>query len=271
MSRTTETDSDFKDLESQSSRYLLEAMNAQDQTVPLAIKRCIDAIEIVVENIVDRLKAGGRLFYIGSGSSGRLGVLDAAECPPTFGVSSELVQAVIAGGDAAIRKAVEFAEDDREQGWKDLQARHLSNKDFLIGISASGSTPYVLGAIQQARAAGVATAGISCNENSELSSCVEYPIDIVVGPEFITGSTRLKSGSAQKMVLNMISTAVMIRLGHVQGNHMIDMQLTNEKLIERGTRFVMQATKLEQDVARKLLLKHGSVRKALDHFYKKNS
>ena len=214
----------------------------------------------------DKMKEGGRLFYMGSGTSGRLGIVDASECPPTFGVDHGRVIGIIAGGDAAIRKAQEFAEDDREQGWKDLIEHNISNKDVVIGITASGTTPYVLGAIAKCKSEGILTGGITCNAGSPLALEADLPIVAVVGPEFVTGSTRMKAGTAQKLILNMISTSVMIRLGHVRGNKMVDMQLSNNKLVERGTRMISEATGLAEKEANALLLKYGSVRNAIDHY-----
>lgn len=261
--KTTESASLITDLTALSTLALLEGINAQDQTVPQAIQRVLPQIEAVVNAVHSRMAAGGRLFYIGSGTSGRLGIVDASECPPTYGVPHGWVVGIIAGGDAAIRKAVEGAEDDTEQGWRDLLAHDISPKDFVLGITASGTTPYVLGAIQAARAHGIATGGLTCNAQSPLSAAVEFPIEVVVGPEFVTGSTRMKAGTAQKLVLNMISTAVMIRLGRVRGNKMVDMQLSNQKLVERGTRMIAAESGLPEDQARALLLQHGSVRAAL--------
>jgi N-acetylmuramic acid 6-phosphate etherase len=210
------------------------------------------------------MDAGGRLFYTGAGTSGRLGIVDASECPPTYGVPQGLVIGIMAGGDKAIRKAVEFAEDDAEQGWKDLLEYDISDKDVLIGIAASGRTPYVIGSIQHARANGLVTGCITCNANSRLAEVAEYPIEVVVGPEFVTGSTRMKSGTAQKLVLNMISTTAMVKLGKVRGNKMVDMQLSNEKLVDRGTKMIMHELGVDYETANKLLLTHGSVRKAVD-------
>ena len=213
--------------------------------------------------VVKKLKAGGRLFYIGAGTSGRLGIVDASECPPTFGVEDGLVIGIMAGGDKAIRKAAEFAEDDLEQGWRDLTEFQISEKDVLIGLAASGRTPYVIGAIETARKNGLITGCITCNSNTKLAEVTEYPVEVVVGPEFVTGSTRMKAGTAQKLVLNMISTATMIQLGRIRGNKMVDMQLTNNKLVKRGTQMIMEELKVDQKLAQELLLKYGSVRKAL--------
>ena len=243
---------------------LLTNINKEDATVPLAIAKVIPAIEALIERTVERMKVGGRLFYTGAGTSGRLGIVDASECPPTYGVPHGLVIGIMAGGDQAIRKSVEFAEDDAEQGWKDLQAYDINEKDVVIGIAASGRTPYVIGAVQQARENGLLTGCITCNLNSKLAEAAEYPVEVVVGPEFVTGSTRMKSGTAQKLVLNMISTTVMIKLGKVKGNKMVDMQLSNEKLVDRGTRMIMQELGVGYEEANKLLLEHGSVRKAVD-------
>ncbi|MFN3874385.1 MAG: N-acetylmuramic acid 6-phosphate etherase, partial [Flavobacteriales bacterium] len=241
MPRITESESRHTDLEKQSTRALLEAINGEDRTVPDAVAACIPAIEPLVEAIAERMRRGGRLFYIGAGTSGRLGIVDASECPPTFGVPHGLVVGLIAGGDGAIRKAVEFAEDDREQGFKDLQEHAVGPDDVVIGIAASGSTPYVLGALERCNAEGILTGCITCNPGSPVAMAAKHPIVAVVGPEFVTGSTRMKSGTAQKLILNMISTALMIRLGRVKGNRMVDMQLSNNKLIDRGTRMVMDA------------------------------
>ena len=262
--KTTETPSLYDSLEHMSTRELLENMNREDQKVPQIIAGILPHIEAAIEKIYAQMKQGGRLFYIGSGTSGRLGIVDASECPPTYGVPHGWVVGIIAGGDTAIRKAVEFAEDDTLQGWKDLQAYEINTGDFLIGITASGTTPYVLGAVQAARENGIPTGGITCNADAPLSALVEYPIEAVVGPEFVTGSTRMKAGTAQKLILNLISTSVMIRLGRVKGNKMVDMQLSNQKLVDRGTRMVMEATGLDAETAQALLEEHGSVRKAVE-------
>ena len=263
---TTERDSHYNQLENMVVDELLRNINREDQTVPLAVERAIPQITRLVEAIVPRMRAGGRLFYMGAGTSGRLGIVDASECPPTFGVEHGLVVGLIAGGDAAIRKAVEFAEDDLEQGWLDLQAYHIGEQDVVIGIAASGRTPYVIGALKACREKNILTGCITCNEQSAVAEACDLPVEVVVGPEFVTGSTRMKSGTAQKLVLNMISTAVMIQLGRVKGNKMVDMQLSNNKLIDRGTRMVMEQTGLSAADAENYLREHGSVRKAVDAF-----
>ncbi len=264
MKKTTESTSLYTDLDKMSVHELLTSINREDQKVALAVEKEIPAIERFVSAAAEKMQNGGRLFYIGAGTSGRLGIVDASECPPTFGVPHDLVIGLMAGGDSAMRKAVEFAEDDREQAWKDLSAYYISNKDVLVGIAASGTTPYVLGGLQDAQKHGVITAGISCNPGSPLSELADYPITPEVGPEFVTGSTRMKSGTAQKLVLNMISTALMIRLGRVKGNKMVDMQLSNHKLIDRGVRMIMEHLPVEYDKAKSLLEKYGSVRSVLD-------
>jgi len=244
---------------------LLHGMNNEDKTVPLAVEKVIPAIEKLVNIIVDKISAGGRLFYIGAGTSGRLGVLDASECPPTYGVPFDMIIGIIAGGDKAIRRAVENAEDDKEQAWKDLLEFNISDRDVLLGIAASGSTPYVIGGLNTANAHGLITACLVCNEGSAVAKEAQIPIEVVVGPEFVTGSTRMKSGTAQKLVLNMISTAVMIRLGRVKGNKMFDMQLTNTKLVGRALNMIIEATNLDKETAQKLLNQYGSVRKAVEN------
>ncbi|WP_435577820.1 N-acetylmuramic acid 6-phosphate etherase [Gilvibacter sp.] len=261
--KTTESDSLYNDLELKSTRELLEGINTEDHKVPQIISGILPAIEAVVEQTVTRLRDGGRLFYLGAGTSGRLGIVDASECPPTFGVPHEMVIGLIAGGDQAIRKAVEFAEDDSAQGWKDLQDFQVDAKDMVIGIAASGTTPYVIGALEQCNTNNIATGCITCNAESPLAKTAKYPIVAVVGPEFVTGSSRMKAGTAQKLILNMITTATMIRLGRVKGNKMVDMQLSNDKLVERGTRMIVEATGLPESEAREQLLKHQSVRDAL--------
>jgi N-acetylmuramic acid 6-phosphate etherase len=261
---TTESASHFNNLEKMSVHELLTNINNEDKTVPYAVEKAIPQIEQLIVQIVDRMKKGGRLFYIGAGTSGRLGVVDASECPPTFGVPFDMVIGLIAGGDTAIRKAVEFAEDNWEQAWKDLQAYNITDKDAVIGIAASGRTPYVIGGVRTARENGILTGCITCNTGSKLAEAAEFPIEVVVGPEFVTGSTRMKSGTAQKLVLNMISTSVMIQLGKVRGNKMVDMQLSNEKLVDRGVKMVMDELQIDQQKASQLLQQHGSVRKAVD-------
>lgn len=264
--KTTEHASNYDKLEQMSVADLLANINREDQTVAVAVQRALPQIERLATTVSKHLKEGGRLFYIGAGTSGRLGIVDASECPPTFGVSHDLVIGMMAGGDSAMRKAVEFAEDDREQGWKDLKAFDINKKDVVIGIAASGTTPYVIGALEQCNKEGIATGCITCNEGSPLALTAKFPVVVVVGPEFVTGSTRMKAGTAQKLVLNMISTAAMIQLGRVKGNRMVDMQLSNNKLVDRGTRMVMEALDLKEDEAEYLLTKHGSVRKAIEAY-----
>jgi N-acetylmuramic acid 6-phosphate etherase len=271
VKRITESESHYSNLEEQSLHELLENINREDQTVPQAIAQAIPQIEALTQQVVQKLKAGGRLFYMGAGTSGRLGIVDASECPPTFGVEHGLVIGLIAGGDKAIRKAVEFAEDDRNQGWLDLQEYMIGKNDVVIGIAASGSTPYVIGALEKCNAEGIATGCITCNPDSPLAAVAQFPVVAVVGPEFVTGSTRMKSGTAQKLILNMISTATMIQLGRVKGNRMVDMQLSNNKLIDRGTRMVMEATGLEYEAAARLLQDEGSVRKAVERFMRETA
>ncbi|MCI4667510.1 MAG: N-acetylmuramic acid 6-phosphate etherase [Bacteroidia bacterium] len=264
IKKTTETSSLYNELEKMSTLDLLRNINREDHKVPEVIARILPQIERVVEAVYEKMKEGGRLFYMGSGTSGRLGVVDASECPPTFGVPHGWVIGLISGGDSAIRKAVEFAEDSREMGWSDLQAHKANAGDFVIGITASGTTPYVLGAMEKAREHGIQTAGITCNEGAPLSEAVDFPIVAVVGPEFVTGSTRMKAGTAQKLILNMISTSVMIKLGRVKGNKMVDMQLANNKLVDRGTRMLVEELGLPYEEAKELLLEHGSVRLAIE-------
>jgi N-acetylmuramic acid 6-phosphate etherase len=260
----TESSSSYNDLEKMSVGDLLMNINKEDKSVPLAVEKVLPQIEKLVDEVVRKLSDGGRLFYIGAGTSGRLGILDASEIPPTYGMPHGKVIGIIAGGDTAIRKAVENAEDDERQAWKDLQAFSITDKDFLVGIAASGRTPYVIGGLRDARANGVRTGCIVCNAGSEVAKNADFPVEVVVGPEFVTGSTRMKSGTAQKLVLNMISTTAMIKLGRVKGNKMVDMQLTNNKLVNRGTRMVMEELGISQNEAEQLLLKHGSVRKAVE-------
>lgn len=268
FTKTTESDSKYAALEKMSVNELLLNINAEDKTVPHAVEKVIPKIEKLVTQIVERLKSGGRLFYMGAGTSGRLGIVDASECPPTFGVEHGVVVGLIAGGDSAIRKAVEFAEDDTEQGWKDLQAYQITNKDVVIGIAASGTTPYVIEALKKCNENNIVTGAITCNQQSPLALTAKFPIEIVVGPEFVTGSTRMKSGTAQKLVLNMISTSVMIQLGRVKGNKMVDMQLSNNKLIDRGARMIANELNIDFEQASNLLEKYGSVRKAVEHYKK---
>lgn len=264
MTRITESESNYQNLEKMSVEELLGNINTEDKTVAIAVEKCIPQIEVFVNACVEKMKLGGRLFYIGAGTSGRLGIVDASECPPTFGVPHGMVVGLMAGGDSAIRKAVEFAEDDREQAWKDLQEHAIGKEDCVVGIAASGTTPYVVGALEKCNANEIITACITCNPDSPVSKFAKFPIVAVVGPEFITGSTRMKSGTAQKLILNMISTSIMIQLGRIKGNRMVDMQLSNNKLIDRGTKMVMDATKLSYEDANELLKKFGSVRKAID-------
>lgn len=270
MKKTTEASSYYDSLEKMSTIDLLTNINNEDKTVPLAIEKELNNIEAFVNAAYERMSIGGRLFYIGAGTSGRLGIVDASECPPTYGVPFDLVNGIIAGGDSAIRKAVEFAEDDVEQGWKDLVQCGIKKGDVLVGIAASGTTPYVLGAINQSKLNDVLTCGLSCNEGSPLSLEADFPITPVVGPEFVTGSTRMKAGTAQKLVLNMISTSLMIKLGKVQGNKMVDMQLSNHKLVDRGAKMVQEQTGVEYSLAKDLLLKHGSVRAAVNFYLESN-
>ncbi len=267
--KITEQSSHYRHLEKMTPGELLLNINKEDKTVPDAVEKAIPQIEKLVEVVGDKMLMGGRLFYIGAGTSGRLAVVDASECPPTYGVPPGLVVAIIAGGDKAITTAVEFAEDDREQGWKDLQVHKVSEKDVVIGIAASGTTPYVIAALEECRKRGIVTGSISCNPDSPVSAAADFPIEVVVGPEFVTGSTRMKSGTAQKLVLNMISTSAMIQLGRVEDNKMVNMQLTNDKLVDRGTRMLMERIKLQDyESAKELLLKYGSVKKAAESVVK---
>jgi N-acetylmuramic acid 6-phosphate etherase len=263
---TTESASHYQHLEQMSTRELLANINREDKSVPDAIEKVIPQVEKLVEVIVEKMKSGGRLFYIGAGTSGRLGIVDASEIPPTYGMPHGKVIGIIAGGDQAIRKAVEHAEDDREQAWKDLQQFTISSADVLIGIAASGKTPYVIGGLKNARAHGIVTGCITCNAGTPLANQADYPLEVIVGPEFVTGSTRMKAGTAQKLVLNMISTTVMIRLGRVKGNKMVDMQLTNNKLIDRGVRMIMDELGVDQPKAEALLKEFGNVRRVIDSF-----
>lgn len=262
----TEQPSVYNDLEKMSTFDLLSNMNAEDKTVPLAIEKAIPSIEKLIDVIHEKMSNGGRLFYIGAGTSGRLGVLDASECPPTYGVSDNLVIGLIAGGDVALRKAVENAEDDTTLAWKDLKKYNINEKDVLIGIAASGTTPYVIGGVKACRENNIVTGCITCNESSPLSAEVDYPIELIVGPEFVTGSTRMKAGTAQKLALNMISTTVMIKLGRVKGNKMVDMQLSNKKLVNRGVRMIMAELQVDEATANSLLHKHKNVRKVIEAY-----
>ncbi|UJH90142.1 N-acetylmuramic acid 6-phosphate etherase [Antarcticibacterium sp. 1MA-6-2] len=266
MGKTTEQGSLYAHLEKMSTKELLTNINNEDKKVADAIEKVLPMIEQVVDVIVTQIREhNGRLFYIGAGTSGRLGVLDASECPPTFGVPDNIIIGLIAGGDSALRKAVEKAEDDPNQAWEDLKKFEINKNDVLLGIAASGSTPYVVGGVKEARKNGLFTACITNNENSSLAGAVEYPIEVVVGPEFVTGSTRMKAGTAQKLVLNMISTSVMIKLGRVKGNKMVDMQLSNSKLVDRGIKMIMEELNLDRTTAEKLLKEHGNVRKVLNN------
>lgn len=263
---TTEKDSLYPSLSSLNTAQILAAINNEDQKVALAVQGVLPSIEKLIDKLTKTMQQGGRLFYIGAGTSGRLGVVDASECPPTFGVSFETVVGIIAGGDAAIRKAVEFAEDNATQAIIDLQAFNINSLDFVVGISASGRTPYVLGGLQDCKKLNIKTGGICCNLNTIIGQNCDYPIEVDLGPEVVTGSTRMKSGTAQKLILNMITTTTMIKLGKVQGSKMVDMQLSNLKLIDRGTKMVMQETNLDYETAKSLLETQGSVRKAVDAF-----
>lgn len=263
--KITEQSSKYRDLEHLTTQELLTTINQEDQSVPLAVQKEISSIEKLVNAIVNQIQKGGKLFYIGAGTSGRLGILDASECPPTFGVPADLVNGLIAGGDKAIRKAVEHAEDDTEQAWKDLQENDIQSTDVVIGIAASGTTPYVLGGLKSCQNNKIITGCIVCNPNSPISKVSDYPVEVVVGPEFVTGSSRMKAGTAQKLVLNMVSTSVMIKLGKVKDNKMVDMQLSNAKLKQRGSQLIAEALEVTQEKAKELLLTHGSVRKAIDY------
>jgi len=268
FTKTTEQSSKYEHLEKMSVQELLFNINNEDKTVPLAVEKALPQIEALVTEIVAKMKLGGRLFYIGAGTSGRLGVVDASECPPTFGVPFDLVVGIIAGGDKAIRRAVENAEDNATQAWADLQEFNINAKDVVIGIAASGTTPYVIGGLQACNDKNISTGSISCNAGSPLSQTAKFPIEVIVGPEFVTGSSRMKAGTAQKLVLNMISTATMIQLGKVKGNKMVDMQLSNNKLVDRGIKMIMGEIPVTYEKAAELLKANGSVRKAVD-FYNK--
>jgi N-acetylmuramic acid 6-phosphate etherase len=269
MNITTEKDSNYNDLEKMSVREILENINKEDKNVTIAVEKAIPQIEKLATVTADKMKEGGRLFYIGAGTSGRLGVLDASECPPTFGVPFDMVLGIIAGGDKAIRRAVEFAEDNMEQAWKDMKKYDVNEKDVVVGIAASGTTPYVIGGLREARKHGITTGCVVCNTGSPVAAEAMYPVEAVVGPEFVSGSTRMKSGTAQKLILNMLSTSVMIRLGRVRGNKMIDMQLTNNKLFARAIKMIMSETGVDKPAAAELLKKFGSVRKSIASTLKK--
>lgn len=265
----TESPSNFEDLDKMTVNELLTNINHEDAKVHEAVRKAIPQIETLINQILVRMQKGGRLFYLGAGTSGRLGVLDASEVPPTFGVPDTVVIGLIAGGETALRKAVEAAEDDTTKAWSELEIFNINTKDSVIGIAASGTTPYVIGGVQKARENGILTGCITCNPSSPVVEAAEYPIVVVVGPEFVTGSTRLKAGTAQKMVLNMITTTLMIKLGRVKGNKMVNMQLTNKKLIERGTRMIVEELNIQREAARILLMEQGSVKRALE-FYREN-
>jgi N-acetylmuramic acid 6-phosphate etherase len=267
----TESSSKFDNLEKMDIRDILLNINQEDSKVHKAVRKVIPQIEKLVKLIIPRMKKGGRIFYLGAGTSGRLGVLDASEIPPTFGVPGTMVIGLIAGGETALRNAVEAAEDDPEKAWKELEIFNINENDTVIGIAASGTTPYVIGGVKKARENGLLTGCITCNPGSKLAETAALPIIAVVGPEFVTGSTRLKAGTAQKMILNMITTSVMIKMGRVKGNKMVHMQLTNRKLVERGTRMIVEELNIQREAARILLLKHGSVKKALQYYRKKSS
>jgi N-acetylmuramic acid 6-phosphate etherase len=268
FTKTTEQASKYEHLEKMSVQELLININQEDKIVPNAVEKALPQIENLVAQIIPKMKLGGRLFYIGAGTSGRLGVLDASECPPTFGVPFDLVVGIIAGGDTAIRKAVENAEDNDTQAWKDLQEYDINENDVVVGIAASGTTPYVIAGLKECNKNNIITGSISCNADSPLSQTAQFPIDVVVGPEFVTGSSRMKAGTAQKLVLNMITTATMIQLGKVKGNKMVDMQLSNTKLVDRGVKMIMGEISVTYDEAAALLKEHGSVRKAVEFFNK---
>lgn len=267
--RTTEQSSNYTNLEKMSTLELMRSMNREDDSVPKTIRRILPSIVQLSDAVYEKMRSGGRLFYIGAGTSGRLGIVDASECPPTFGVEHGRVIGIMAGGDKAMRKAVEFAEDDEHQAFKDLKKHKINTNDFVVGIAASGSTPYVWGGLKDAQEKGITTGCIVCNAGSKVASFADFPVEAVVGPEFVTGSTRMKSGTAQKLILNMLSTSVMIKLGHIKGNKMVDMQLSNHKLIGRGTRMIMEELAVTEKKAEKLLLEHGSVRKAIEAVRKK--
>ncbi|MEP5338773.1 MAG: N-acetylmuramic acid 6-phosphate etherase [Algibacter sp.] len=266
FTKTTEQDSNYSHLEKMSISELLKNINNEDKTVPEAVEKALPQIEALVTQVVSKLKNGGRLLYIGAGTSGRLGILDASECPPTFGVPHELVIGLIAGGDTAIRKAVEFAEDSKNEGWQDLLKNNITSKDVVVGIAASGTTPYVISALENCNTNNIITGCITCNHNSPLSQIAQFPIEAIVGPEFVTGSSRMKAGTAQKLILNMITTSTMIQLGHIKGNKMVDMQLSNNKLVDRGTKMIMSELNIPEHKAKSLLTEYGNVRLAIQNF-----
>ena len=263
MSKTTESDSHYNDLENMNLIEILSSINQEDHKVAACIKKVIPDINDLVIEIITKVKNNGRIFYIGAGTSGRLGILDASECPPTFGVSHDLFIGLIAGGDKAIRKAVEFAEDNKILGWQDLQKKNINSNDIVIGIAASGSTPYVVGALKKCQENNITTSCIVCNHNTQAAKYSDFPLEVIVGPEFVTGSTRMKAGTAQKLVLNMISTSVMIGLGRVKGNKMVDMQIANNKLVDRAVKIIMKEKNIDYDTANGLLEKYGSVRNVI--------
>ena len=266
FTKTTEQDSHYNHLETKSIKDLLSVINTEDQSVPKAVEKALPQIEALVAQTVKHLQNGGRLFYLGAGTSGRLGILDASECPPTFGVPASMVVGLIAGGDTAIRNAVEFAEDDTLQGWKDLQAHTITSNDMVVGIAASGTTPYVIGALEACQQQQISTGCVTCNVGSPLAKVADYPIEVVVGPEVVTGSSRMKAGTAQKLVLNMITTASMIQLGRIKGNKMVDMQLSNDKLVARGVKMLMDQLTIPEAEALQLLETHKNVRNALKYY-----
>lgn len=268
--KTTELSSHYNDLDKMDVREILQSINKEDKKVAIAVEKALPQIENLVDAIVEKLSDSGRLFYIGAGTSGRLGILDASECPPTFGVSHDLVNGIIAGGDAAIRKAVENAEDSTLQAFLDLEKHNISTKDVVVGIAASGTTPYVVKGLEVCNKNNIVSGCITCNEGSPLALVAKFPVIVTVGPEFVTGSSRMKAGTAQKMVLNMISTTAMIKLGKVKGNKMVDMQLSNDKLVERGTKMIADETGLDNFASRELLMEHGSVRSAVDKYNSEN-
>lgn len=269
FTKTTEQSSHYEHLEQMSIADLLANINKEDKTVPLAVEKALPQIENLVAKVVEKMKLGGRLFYIGAGTSGRLGIVDASECPPTFGVPFDLVNGIIAGGDKAIRRAVENAEDNTTQAWIDLQEHQIGANDVVIGIAASGTTPYVIGGLEKCNENNILTGSITCNEGSPIALTAQFPVVVVVGPEFVTGSSRMKAGTAQKLVLNMISTATMIQLGRVKGNKMVDMQLSNDKLVDRGVKMIMGEIPVDYEKASELLKEYGSVRKAVDNYNSK--